>query len=436
MMNSFRIVQSVFLVLLLAGFASGQSLFQVKVSSETARAHALVKIPLVIEESTEIPSSVLLKQGERAFVGQVSERPPSRDKNANDPTTHELQFVLDSIDANETIELSAFKFAGDETLNYEWHDDRSEKAMVEYDGKPVLAYMYRELDNSTPELRGQTYKVFHHVYRPDGKALMTKGPGGLFPHHRGIFLGFNRISYGSKSADVWHCKKGESQNHIQSLEKLGGPVFARDSNLIEWRGQDGKTFALEIRQLTTSKVEGKIVVDFHSSVQNRTTETIKFRGDPQHAGAQFRASQDVPDHTKKLTYYIRPDGVGKPGKFRNWSNKKNESELNKKHINLAWNALCMFLPKDPGRAEGQLSADQCDPFTVCYLDSPNNPKPARFSERDYGRFGSYFEYDLKPSESLTLDYRFVISPGILTIEQIEKLSEDFVTPVKAEQIGK
>ena len=116
-MNSFRIVQSVFLVLLLAGFASGQSLFQVKVSSETARAHALVNIPLVIEESTEIPSSVLLKQGERAFVGQVSERPPSRDKNANDPTTHELQFVLDSIDANETIEFSAFKFAGDETLH-------------------------------------------------------------------------------------------------------------------------------------------------------------------------------------------------------------------------------------------------------------------------------------------------------------------------------
>ena len=68
---------------------------------------------------------------------------------------------------------------------------------VLYEDRPVMRYMYESLDTSSPERIGETYKVYHHVYEeaPTGERFVTKGPGGLFPHHRGLFYGFNKISY-------------------------------------------------------------------------------------------------------------------------------------------------------------------------------------------------------------------------------------------------
>ena len=72
-------------------------------------------------------------------------------------------------------------------------------------------------------------------------------------------------------------------------------------------------------------------------------------------------------------------------------------------------------------------------FTVCYLDHPSNPKPARFSERDYGRFGSYFEFDLKPELPLNVRYRFWIQEGEMTVEEVDAVSDAFLKPVKVIQ---
>ena len=63
---------------------------------------------------------------------------------------------------------------------------------------------------------------------------------------------------------------------------------------------------------------------------------MKLDGDPQHAGFQFRASQDVADKTAKQTYYLRPDGKDEPGKFRNWPGDK-------EHVDLPWYALSFVL---------------------------------------------------------------------------------------------
>jgi len=62
---------------------------------------------------------------------------------------------------------------------------------------------------------------------------------------------------------------------------------------------------------------------------------------------------------------------------------------------------------------------------VAYLDHPGNPKPARASERQYGRFGTYFATDLIPEKPLSVRYRLVIRQGEMTVEEITKLSEDF-----------
>ena len=149
------------------------------------------------------------------------------------------------------------------------------------------------------------------------------------------------------------------------------------------------------------------MIEFASRVAS-TVGKVKLDGDPQHAGFQFRASQEVPDNTKSLTYYLRPDGKDDPGSFRNWPD-------NKDHVNLPWNAQSFVLGTQR--------------YTCCYLDRPDNPKESRFSERDYGRFGSYFEYQLTADNSLDLNYRVWLQEGEMTVDEVDARSKDLVEPL-------
>ena len=67
-------------------------------------------------------------------------------------------------------------------------------------------------------------------------------------------------------------------------------------------------------------------------------------------------------------------------------------------------------------------------YTAAYLDRPANPKEARFSERDYGRFGSYFVYELTKARPLVINYRIWLQKGEMTRKQVAALSADFVAP--------
>ncbi len=364
-----------------------------------------------------------------SFVGQIA--PPSIGDQDN--TQHQvLLFMLPELAANQTLELSAYPSGLNSNREFKWQDDNRTAAELQYGDLPVLKYMYEALDESTPERRGETYKIYHHVYSPDGSRLITKGPGGLFPHHRGLFFGFNRITYGdNQKADVWHCSKGESQSHETSVRRVGGPIMGRDVNLIFWRGQDGKPFAKELREMSAYRVGGSTMIEFNSTLES-LGGSVKLDGDPQHAGFQFRASQDVPDKTKNQTYYIRPDGKGEPGKFRNWSAKQDKSDRNPSHVNLPWNAVSIVLPIERRQRGSRTELETVDQrFTVCYLDHPDNPKPARFSERDYARFGSYFEYTLTPEQPLRLRYRIFVHEGELSVDEIAAISQDFIAPVTA-----
>lgn len=279
--------------------------------------------------------------------------------------------------------------------------------------RPVLRYMHSNLDESTKEARSATFKPYHHMYDPSGERFVTKGAGGLFPHHRGVFYGFNKITYGpdgKQQADVWHCNNGEYQEHAEIIAEEAGPVLGRQTVKINWRGRDGEVFAVETRELTAYNTPDGVLVEFASVLKNLAEEPVNLAGDPQHAGFQFRASQEVPDKTKDQTYYLRPDGKGEPGKFRNWPGDKD-------HVNLPWHALSFVLGEQR--------------YTCCYLDRPENPKESRFSERDYGRFGSYFEYQIDQDKPLRVNYRLWLQAGEMTVDQVQKLDDDFVQPVAA-----
>ena len=61
-------------------------------------------------------------------------------------------------------------------------------------------------------------------------------------------------------------------------------------------------------------------------------------------------------------------------------------------------------------------------YTTVYLDHPDNPKPTFYSERDYGRFGSYFSSEITPSKPLSVEYRLNISQNERSFEDCQKLS--------------
>ncbi|NOY41685.1 MAG: DUF1080 domain-containing protein [Planctomycetes bacterium] len=278
---------------------------------------------------------------------------------------------------------------------------------VAVDGKrKVWGYNYPTLDTSTPESRERTYKPYHDVYAPDGSVLLTKGPGGLYTHHRGLFYGFSKITYGDgKKCDTWHCGAGAFQSH-EKLDKGTATIY--------WHGEDGEVFAHEEREVrsvpTSSDVQGTLL-EFRSRLEPVGEQPIHLDGDPQHAGFQFRAAQEVAEKTKGQTYFLRTDGKGKLGETRNWNHKDLNDPMNEECTNRPWNAMS-FVVGDKR-------------YTALYMDHPSNPKPARYSERDYGRFGSYFVTDVTQDKPLNVKYRLWLQEGEMTVDECAALTAEF-----------
>jgi hypothetical protein len=88
---------------------------------------------------------------------------------------------------------------------FHWkNDEAAGTADLLLGDKPVIRYMYA-YDTSTDTRAHETYKVFHHVYGPGSKTIITKGPHGKYTHHRGLYVGWNKTGFEGKSLDFWHC---------------------------------------------------------------------------------------------------------------------------------------------------------------------------------------------------------------------------------------
>lgn len=304
-------------------------------------------------------------------------------------------------------------FPGFTEAEFSWKDEPGKYLDLTFKTRSIARYVYEPVDESSKERREETYKPYCHLYQWWSRdQFLTKGPGGKFTHHRGIYYGFSRISYtdaeGEKheKVDTWHCRQA-AQEHQEFTALSAGADSASLTSKIDWLGNDGKVFAIEDRTMTFSLKGSDVVVDFESTL-TPTVASLRLDGDPQHAGFQFRAHNSVFETAAKATYYIRPEtGAGKPGVTINWS-AKNDTEQTR---DLPWKGMAVRM-KDKT-------------YTIAYLDSPSNPKPARYSERDYGRFGSYFATDVTAEEPLSVRYRLVVRQGEMTPQEIETLSTEF-----------
>lgn len=333
-------------------------------------------------------------------------------RGASDKATAELHFILPRLAKGEAAPLAAEISSGAPAGSaFHWTDVPGQYAELARDGRPVLRYVHVSREDA--ERLGDTYfKPYHHLYDPRGRRFVTKGDkDGLYPHHRGLFYGFSRISYeGSPRVNTWGGKDDHFQSHAGFLQVEAGPVLGRHTVAVDWHGDARKVFAKERRELAAYGVARGTLVEFASRLES-TVGPVKLDGDPQHAGFQFRAAQEVADHPES-TRYLRPDGPGAPGETRNWDAKTRDARC----VNMPWNA-CSF------EIGGQR-------YTALYVDCPSNPKESRWSERDYGRFGAYFEYELAPPRPLVIRYRVWLQEGEMTVAQAQALADDFAHPVK------
>ena len=276
--------------------------------------------------------------------------------------------------------------------------------------QPVLRYMHA-YDASTPERLHETYKVFHHVFGPGSQSIITKGPGGKYTHHRGLFLGWNKTGFEGTSLDFWHCTKGAHLLHKKFLAKTGDAEHGTMTAEIHWNDAEGKPVIIEHRTVSARKeaTTGGWQIDWSTKLASQRGK-ITLNGDRQHAGFQFRASQAVAE--KNSGRYQRPAAFDQKADAIQVGDSGNPPP----HINLGWFALNYELDGTH--------------YTVEYFDNPGLPKPSLFSERPYGRFGTFFKTTLTADKPLEMKYRVIVSTGKPTVEEIQARCDAFVKSLK------
>ncbi|MCS7047020.1 MAG: PmoA family protein [Gemmataceae bacterium] len=438
MSRRFSAPLAAFLVLIASPFAAAETV-TVTLTAAKATPTAPICVPLTVPKAAAKFRHAVAK-GNGVFVpGQltvpslVTEGLTTKNENL---VRRDLWLRVPALQAGAVLTLTVTLHEADEarkSSSFVWHDSSSGQAselvFVPGEGaksRPVLRYMAAPYDDSSPAARERTYKVFHHLFDPTGTKPVTNGaqadapPGEarrwLYPHHRGLMFGFSKCSYGEgfkKKVDTWHCPpKGPLFAYVQHekvLAKDTGPVLGRHRVQIGWHGENKEKFVLEERELTAYDVPGGTLVEFASRLKT-TAGPVKLDGDPQHAGFQFRASNEVAEKTAQQTYYLHPDGKGGLGKERNWPQDKTL-------VDLPW--YCMSFVLDGQR------------YSVCLLNHPHNPKETRFSERAYGRFGGYFEYTVTPEAPLLVNYRLWLQEGEMTAAQAQALYHAFAGAIKA-----
>ena len=262
---------------------------------------------------------------------------------------------------------------------YELRDVPGQHMDVLQDGKLLGRYMYA-LDLSSSERRHETYKPFLHVFDPDGDAPITKGPGGKYTHHRGVFRGWNRLTLAGKTYDTWHMK-GVVQKHLRFIANEADQKHAVIRSQISYQTDDGNVLLQETRSMEFLPAPAPAYAMFDvSSTVEAVAGAINLNGDPEHAGLQFRPANDVVG--SKTVYYF-PGVEIDPRKDRD----------------LVWVAESFVIDDD-------------QQYTVIYLNHPENRDGAIFSAyRPYGRFGAWFAGEVPADGEQTTRVRFVVLKG-------------------------
>lgn len=223
-----------------------------------------------------------------------------------------------------------------------------------------------------------TCKPWHQLFAPDGRQL-TKDLGGAYEHHRGVFVGWNRVRCGGSTFDFWHCRNGESQR-VRRLEGQPGPGGAQILH-VDWCRADGGVVLHEARHATTRSLPDAHVLVLASDLR-AADDVAELGGDPHHAGWQFRAAAMFAEPGAAPVRFVRP-ADSRPLGDDGWADCR-------------W--IAAVLPLPDGEA------------TVLRVEHPDNP-PARWSTRAYGRFGATWSATVTREHGLRVAVAWIAAAG-------------------------
>jgi hypothetical protein len=248
---------------------------------------------------------------------------------------------------------------------------------LEIDGLRWLRTMTTPLDTSSEANRVATFKVYTHVYDFEGKEPITKGVGGKYTHHRGLFIGWNKTQTSGGGFDTWHMK-----DCYQAYDgALGGDAPNTQTFRVEWRKKDGTPLIDEIRSISARPAQDSLrIVDFSSQLISKSGD-IQLRGDLHHAGMQIRMADEVVSH-EDTTRYILPEGA---------------VEKSGDEVPEAWWVCCSV----------EVGGKR---YWIIHMTPPDHPTGIPvYSIRRYARFGAFFTPDLREGVPLDLKFRLVFS---------------------------
>ncbi len=249
-----------------AAQASENIRFQVSAGAHD-RTNTPICVPIEVDSSLKDAAfATLTNEAGDTFNGQVTAPSLLATPSSNSgKIARELHFILPEMkagqSANFTAALAEHPSDDHSQQSFRWNDTPGDHEDLLYGNRAVLRYMYHPLDESSAYARMETFKPYHHVFDPTGEILLTKGPGGLWPHHHGVFYGFRQVTYDAdKKCDIWHCPAA-FQEHSRFLATEAGPILGRQLIEINWvaspkldRGAKGdepnQIFAKEQREIT------------------------------------------------------------------------------------------------------------------------------------------------------------------------------------------
>jgi len=266
---------------------------------------------------------------------------------------------------------------------------------VRLDGKRVAAFVYGEgqLKPYLAVYDSAERRITNPGISPDGKEQ------GRFPHHRGIYIGWNKITSDLGSDDLWHLRGGEKME-VAAVERVeaddGGARILLD---VRWLSKkhtaevDGLLVA-EKRVVHISRPDGRTLI--HQTSELNAARDIRLGGDLQHAGLHFRADAIVDDVRTQTRYLWEPADLA-PGGGRIVSD------------DLKWVNFRFPLHEKW--------------FSVSQLNPASNGSK-ELSWRDYGRFGFFFDAPLAKGEKRTVT-------GFFLVEEMAVVGDDDAVRAKA-----
>lgn len=283
---------------------------------------------------------------------------------------------------------------------FAFQDEKGEHLDLLFGGRKVTRFMYAF--NPDPAKRFPTAKPFTHVFDSKGETIITSPGGEPYPHHRGIYIGWSRTKLpDGKSYDFWHVRS-VWQRVEKPIATLAGPVLGRMTAEVLWEIKENTPVVLEERTVTVYRQsKPELLLDFVSVLHSKADGDIQLDGDPEHAGAQFRAHPDVAKAQAETKYVLPPDS----------------REGAKGTLDMPWASMAFKLGEQR--------------FAVAHLNHPENPKGTVYSaNRKYGRFGAFPRATIKADEPLTFRYRYYVreTPEPLTVEEVQRLHADFARP--------